>query len=407
MRLAKDIIEEIEARRNKGLGLEHFKEYMQGIGNPQKQLRCIHVAGTNGKGSTVNYLRSVLQCAGYKVGTFTSPYLETHYDRIRINDCNLQEDAFLQIATTYYESWIDADLNMFEIDMAIASLYFLQEQCDICIFEVGLGGRLDATNILQPIQTIITNIGMDHMDRLGDTYALIAKEKAGIVKPFIPLISGEEKQECMDVFQSQCEAQKAKLHLVKKADNIRYEQTQITFGYRAYKNITIPSGAHYQVANASLALEAIYHLQESMQIQIPLEIIQKGCSIALWKGRFEVMHREPLIIIDGAHNEEGIIALQETLATYPHVHILFAALKDKETDRMLEHLLAISEDVIVTQFDFYRVKPAKEIAKQYPVQIEKDYQKVIRDTIENKKEPLIITGSLYFISEVRKYLSSL
>ena len=148
---AEDVIAIIEQRKNRGYGLDHFKQYMASLGNPQNRLRSIHIAGTNGKGSTTNDIRSILQAAGYKVGSFTSPFMITHLDRIRINNQDIREEAFLGITNRYYDSWMEWDLSMFEIDMCIAVFYYLEEQVDFCVFETGLGGRKDATNILQPL----------------------------------------------------------------------------------------------------------------------------------------------------------------------------------------------------------------------------------------------------------------
>ena len=165
---AEEIIQLFEGRKNRGYGLMHFKDYMKSIGDPQKKLKSIHVAGTNGKGSTNNDIRSMLQEAGYCVGSFTSPYMITHLDRIRINDMYMDEKEFIEIANTYYESWLTWDLSMFEIDMMLACIYFERHHVDYAVFEVGLGGRKDATNILEPLISVITNIGLDHMELLGD-----------------------------------------------------------------------------------------------------------------------------------------------------------------------------------------------------------------------------------------------
>ena len=156
---AKTLIEEIEHRKNRGNTLEHFKNYMESIGNPHKDIKAIHIAGTNGKGSTTNYIRSILQSAGYKTGSFTSPYIITHRDRIRINDIYISEEKFVEIAQQYYDGWMKWDLSMFEIDMAIACIWFKEQQVDVAVFETGLGGRLDFTNILTPMVSVITNIG--------------------------------------------------------------------------------------------------------------------------------------------------------------------------------------------------------------------------------------------------------
>lgn len=401
------LLAEIEARKNRGSGLSHFKDYMAKIKNPHLQLQTIHVAGTNGKGSTVNYLRSILQCAGYKVGTFTSPYLETHRDRIRINDEFISEQDFLAIANEYYASWMEYDLSMFEIDMAIASLYFLKEQCDICIFEVGLGGRLDLTNIVEPMLSVITNIGMDHMEQLGDSYEKIAYEKAGIIKEHAPLITAEEKKECLQVFEEQCRKKSVSMHCIQKAQNIHYHEDSISFQYGEFSHIEICNGARYQIKNAACALEAILQLRCVSNVQISNEAMCLGIRKAQWKGRFETVWRNPTMILDGAHNKEGMQALAETLRAFPKVRILFAALKDKDHTMMMEQLLEISDAITVTQFPFYRAQAASVLGQGYHVAIEKDYQRAIQQAMKDRNTPLVITGSLYFISQVREYLLNL
>lgn len=400
------LIEEIEARKNRGSGLPHFKQYMDSIGNPHQDLAVIHVGGTNGKGSTVNYIRSILQCAGYRVGTFTSPYLETHRDRIRINDEFISEQDFLDIADQYYASWIKYDLSMFEIDMAIASVYFQKKQCDICIFEVGLGGRWDLTNIVHPLVCVITNIGMDHMEQLGDRYEKIAFEKAGIIKEHVPVVSAETKEECLQVFQEQCAKKHADLIPIQTVQPL-YERDQITFSYREYDNIVIKNAARYQIKNASCAIEAIIQLCKRSRFQVTKEAMVQGIKTTQWKGRFETVWQHPTIILDGAHNKEGIQALAETLQEFPKVRILFAALKDKDSDAMVKQLLKISEDITITQFPFYRAQRASVLGDGYPVTIEEDFQQAIQQAMLDHKTPLVITGSLYFISQVREYLLNL
>lgn len=407
MKKVDDIIAEIEGRKNRGKGLAHFQEYMASIDNPQHSLASIHVAGTNGKGSTVNYLRSMLQAEGYRVGTFTSPYLETHRDRIRINDEDIPERAFLDIAKRYYDSWMAYDLSMFEIDMAIACVYFKEQHCDICIFEVGLGGRLDSTNIITPIMSIITNIGMDHMEQLGDTYAKIAYEKAGIIKEGIPLVTAEEKIECLEVFHNSCVGKSAPMFMIEDAKQVRYRKTYTMFHYRNWRDLRVNNGAKYQIKNASCALEALYQLKKNKRIHLKDESVKKGLAQAQWKGRFEIVHETPLIIVDGAHNEEGMAALCETLKDFGPVRILFAALKDKDTKAMMEQLLTISEDITVTSFPFYRAQDADVLADDFPVHIEEDFKEAIKKACEDTITPLIITGSLYFISQVRDFIRKL
>lgn len=399
-------IEEIEGRKNRGHGLAHFLAYMKSIGNPHQSISSIHVAGTNGKGSTVNYIRSMLQEQGYKVGSFTSPYLETHRDRIRINDAYISEEQLYDIATRYYDGWMNYDLSMFEIDMAIACIYYKEEACDICVFEVGLGGRKDATNIITPLLSLITNIGMDHMELLGDTKALIAKEKGGIIKHGVPFVTSEELPECLAVFQAICTEKQATLDLVASAQNIILAKQSITFTYKHMEQLHLQDCALYQINNASLAIEAMLQLRKLGWI-IQDESIYQGISIAKWKGRFETVYEHPWVILDGAHNEEGIQALAKTLATLPPVRILFAALKDKDTKAMMQILCNVSDDVSVTEFPFYRSQKASILGDGFDVNVLPDFKDAIQSALLNQEQPLVITGSLYFIAQVREYIQTL
>lgn len=399
-----EILTMLEHRRSKGQGVAHFQTYLDAIGNPQKDLVCIHIAGTNGKGSTLNYLRAILQNAGYRVGTFSSPYLETHFDRIRINDEPIKEETFLSYYQRDHERWFAYDLGSFEIDTALAFSYFKDYHCDFCIIEAGIGGRYDCTNCITPLLSIITNIGMDHMAQLGDTLEKIAWQKAGIIKSGVPLITAEKQSSCLQVLQEICEEQHSEMILIQEATQVQVEQDQITY---TYKELPIHlKGARYQIANSACAIEAALCLRKHYGIHIEPEIIQKGISQAFWKGRFEQVWQDPLVIVDGAHNEEGIQALLASLQSFPKVRILFSALRDKDTHRMMELLVAACDDITVTQFPFYRVKDAKALAENFPVTIDEDYRHAIDTALEMKTTPLIITGSLYFISEVRAYFQA-
>lgn len=404
MKVGSEILQEIEGRRNHGAGIENFRTYLSTIGSPQEKLTCIHIAGTNGKGSTLNYLRSILQHAGYRVGTFSSPYLETHYDRIRINDTYISDTIFNDYYERYHEGWYAYDLGSFEIDTAIAFSYFKDQNVDVCIIEAGIGGRYDCTNVITPIVSVITNIGKDHMDRLGSTLADIAWQKAGIIKPHIPLITSERKKECLDVFQSICEKQKSKLIETLNIIPTSHSASCIQFTYHDLP-ITLTQGALYQMDNSACAIEALSQIHNHFPVSN--DDIIEGCKQAQWKGRFETVHTSPLVIIDGAHNEEGVQALVDSLQDFHHVRILFSALKDKDTNKMMKLLCEISNDICVTQFPFYRVKPAKELAEDFPVRIDEDYRHAITEAFIDKETPLIITGSLYFISEVRAYIQEL
>lgn len=400
---AEDVIAIIEQRKNRGYGLDHFKQYMVSLGNPQNRLRSIHIAGTNGKGSTTNDIRSILQAAGYKVGSFTSPFMITHLDRIRINNQDIREEAFLGITNRYYDSWMEWDLSMFEIDMCIAVFYYLEEQVDFCVFETGLGGRKDATNILQPLVSVITNIGMDHMEFLGDTLEKIAKEKAGIVKEGIDLITAEDKECCLQVFQKHTASAHAQCIKAGEISNIQETADGLSFDYGNVKDVALYGKARYQCRNAALAIEVCLYLQRQGHIRLTEVQLRTGLHQAVWIGRFETISKEPLIILDGAHNADGIHALCETLKQMEDVQVLFSVLKDKNFEAMLQELETVCGEILVVPFYNERALDVRLLEGRKHIHLMESYERAIPHALQ-KVKPLVITGSLYFISDVRKYL---
>ena len=400
---AEDVIAIIEQRKNRGYGLDHFKQYMASLGNPQNRLRSIHIAGTNGKGSTTNDIRSILQAAGYKVGGFTSPFMITHLDRIRINNQDIREEAFLGITNRYYDSWMEWDLSMFEIDMCIAVFYYLEEQVDFCVFETGLGGRKDATNILQPLVSVITNIGMDHMEFLGDTLEKIAKEKAGIVKEGIDLITAEDKECCLQVFQKHTASAHAQCIKAGEISNIQETADGLSFDYGNVKDVALYGKARYQCRNAALAIEVCLYLQRQGHIRLTEAQLRTGLHQAVWIGRFETISKEPLIILDGAHNADGIHALCETLKQMEDVQVLFSVLKDKNFEAMLQELETVCGEILVVPFYNERALDVRLLEGRKHIHLMESYERAIPHALQ-KVKPLVITGSLYFISDVRKYL---
>lgn len=393
----------IEKRCNQSHGLAPIQTFMHELGDPQDDLKIIHVAGTNGKGSTVNDLRSILQIAGYTVGTFTSPYLEKHQDRIRINDEFIDDEELLEYFNRYFDRWCELELSMFEIDTAIAFLYCHNHHVDFMVLETGLGGLLDSTNIIKaPLISVITNIGMDHMAVLGNTYEAIAHQKAGIIKPDSLFVTAERKPECLKVFQTVCDAKHTAFHQTAEPKKVRLENGHIHFDYRDCKNISLYGPARYQADNASLAIEVIQLLRGASYVQVSEAQLREGLLQANWKGRFEVIHQHPTVILDGAHNPQGIDALCRSLQDYPQVHILFTALRDKKSDDMIRSLLAITPDVTVTTFDFYRASSLGALGNDLPIKRAADYRQAIEAGL-NQPGTFVITGSLYFISEVRAY----
>lgn len=397
-----EVIHQIEQKKRNGIALRKFKAFMESLGNPHSQLKCIHVGGTNGKGSTCNNVSEVLQAAGYCVGLFTSPYLETHHDRIRINGVFISDEKIVEYANKYYDQWLAYDLSMFEIDMYIATQYFIDCNVDFAIFEVGMGGDKDATNIIDPLVSAITNVGLDHMEFLGNSYLEIAQKKAGVIKSNTAFITSESKQECLTLFESVCAKQNAKMILCKEPSNIMVDK-ELSFDYRQYKSLRQPTLASYQAQNAALAIEIIDYLRNHNDIRVNDKQLYEGLHNASWKGRFEVIQKDPLIILDGAHNNEGMDALVSSLSLFNEISIVFSALKDKPYDDMLKKLLSLSKDVYVCEFDFPRAQSAKIIANGHQVKIIEDYQEAIKQAVAKNKVTLVC-GSLYFISQARAYL---
>lgn len=388
-------------RVSKGpFGLKQLHQAMNALGNPHLELKVIHVAGTNGKGSTTNFLRSIYQACGYKVGTFTSPHLDVHNDRIRINDQMISDEALLSYANRFHAVFEDYALSMFEIDVLIMVHYFLDNHIDLVILEVGLGGRLDATNIVDPVASVITTIGYDHMDILGHSLEEISLEKAGIIKAHKPIFSSEPKDVCLNVFKTVAKQQNSAFHFVEAPTEVSLEAGTV-FSVNDQK-IKLKSRALYQAYNANLALHVAIHLKDSFPIQWDCAI--EGIENTDWKGRFEVVSTDPLIILDGAHNEHGILALKESMKTLVHpIVVVFTALRDKDTDEMIQSLMEASDQVIVTEFDFYRAQSLELLKKDFKVMAIKDPKEAIVSALDlSKQGTLLITGSLYFISLVRQ-----
>ncbi|MDR1794962.1 MAG: bifunctional folylpolyglutamate synthase/dihydrofolate synthase [Erysipelotrichaceae bacterium] len=405
---AQDLIAAIITRKRfDHSSLDYFKAALKEMGDPQNGLRMLHVAGTNGKGSTTNYLRSLLQSAGYKTGSFTSPHLVVHNDRIRINDINISDQDLLYYGNLTYPLWQKYSLAMFEIDTLISFLYFQDHQVDFAVYEVGLGGRLDATNVITPLITVITNIGYDHTELLGETLPLIAKEKAGIIKEHIPLFTSERKPECLKVFQEVCKDRHASMQRIEALPPKRVKDHLVLLDDKRGE-LPLSTLAYYQCENATLALRVIEYLADQNIIAITNKEIKEGLA-ARWLGRFEIIRNNPLFILDGAHNQEGIEALAISLQECPRPRrVVFSALRDKPYTSMLQRLKEVCDQVIVTQFEFYRAQSAKDLAAGVDVIIEPDYEKAIQKALDQSPEGTVaVTGSLYFISEVRwKFLEN-
>lgn len=383
-------------RRNRFHGLAPIREACRKAGDPQDHLRVIHVAGTNGKGSTVNYIRAVLNSLGYKVGTFTSPHLMSHFDRIRIDDAWIEEEVFNAYLNRNMEAIEELDLGMFEIDLLIAFEWFYESGVDYAVIEAGLGGRLDNTNILKhPLLSIITTVGYDHMAILGERLGQIAFEKAGIIKPYGHCIHGYLGPSCEKVIRARADTMHAALYGIQKYRSVDVNAME----YRGC--VYEIQGGQYQKANAALALEAIRFLG----FDITSSAVRRAIRECMWKGRFEKISEDPDIILDGAHNEEGIRALCASLGTLKRpLTIVFSALKDKPGRQMAALLEAHADLLIVTAFEYERADQTERLAPENALIIDDWHEAIARAEHFAKDGSVVITGSLYFISTIRQHL---
>lgn len=406
------------------LGLDNIRALLGLLENPQQDLKFIHVAGTNGKGSTSSFIANTLIEAGYRVGLFTSPYLEVFNERMRINNTDISDDSLAQITLNVKEKvevMLSRGMNHpteFEIVTAIAMEYFKKENVDFVVLEVGLGGRYDSTNVIEDsLASVITTISMDHTDILGDTIGKIAYEKAGIIKDNGLVISYPQDKEAQEVIIDVAQKKNSELIIV-PIEKIEVIETtafgsRFNFEYKDIKMLDLEIGliGVHQIYNASTALTTILSLKERGCISISDEAIRKGLSNTKWSGRLEVLKRNPTFLIDGAHNIQGIHALKKTLKDvfkYNKLILGVAILADKDVDHMIEELVPIADKIIVTEANIFRAMKAEELAekiKKYNnnVIIESNIEKAVEESfqIATENDLIVFSGSLYLIGDVR------
>lgn len=407
-------------------GLERMVELLALRDNPHLKLKVIHIGGTNGKGSTIAFLKNMLEKMGLRVGVFSSPYLIHYTDQITINGESIPE-ARLESLMADYRSLLEGEHTQalqgtteFEIITAIAYDYFASEQVDVAIMEVGMGGLLDSTNVCQPILTGITTIGLDHVALLGDSLEAIAEQKAGIIKQGIPLVTGHIVPEALAVIDQIAEAKQATRLFYGDAYQVSHHESIVTgevFDYtssvRQGRFQTGLLGLH-QIDNAGMALTLLdAYCQETGRELASNGIVAQALEETSWPGRLEIVSREPLVLLDGAHNPHAVKALLATLkerfANYQK-EILFTCIKTKALEEMLDLLETLPDTKItLTHFEDSRAtdeKVLKELADFRNLNYQ-DWQKFLDQKLsenEEKKTVRIITGSLYFLAQVRAYL---
>lgn len=408
-------------------GLERMVELLALRGNPHLKLKVIHIGGTNGKGSTITFLKNMLEKMGLRVGVFSSPYLIHYTDQISINGESIPE-ARLETFMADYQSLLEgaATANLqgtteFEIITAIAYDYFASEKVDVAIMEVGMGGLLDSTNVCQPILTGITTIGLDHVALLGDTLDAIAEQKAGIIKQGIPLVTGRIAPEALAMIDCIAEGKDALRFAYGTDYQVSHQESVVTgevFDYtsavRQGRFQTSLLGLH-QIENAGMAIALLdtFCLEDGRELASN-DLLGQALEEASWPGRLEVVSRDPLMILDGAHNPHAIKALlatlQERFADY-HKEILFTCIKTKALEDMLDLLGTMPDtELTLTHFEDSRATDEsvlEEAAKSRNLNYQgwQDFlEQKLTDKKEEKQTVRIVTGSLYFLSQVRAYL---
>jgi len=408
-------------------GLERMVELLALRGNPHLKLKVIHIGGTNGKGSTIAFLKNMLEKLGLRVGVFSSPYLIHYTDQISINGESIPE-AKLETLMADYQSLLEGEVaanlqgtTEFEIITAIAYDYFASEQVDVAIMEVGMGGLLDSTNVCQPILTGITTIGLDHVALLGDTLEAIAEQKAGIIKQGIPLVTGRIAPEALAVIDRIAEGKDVPRLAYGKDYQVCHQESVVTGEVFDYTSVVRQGrfqtgllGLH-QIENAGMAIALLDNFcQEDGRELASNHLISQALEETSWPGRLEIVSRDPLMILDGAHNPHAIKALlatlQERFADY-RKEILFTCIKTKALEDMLDLLGAMPDtELTLTHFSDSRATDEnvlKEAAKSRNLSYQgwQDFlEQKLTDKKEEKQTVRIVTGSLYFLSQVRAYL---
>ena len=402
-------------------GLESIRRLLAELGNPERELPVIHIAGTNGKGSTAAYIASVLKAGGYHVGRFHSPAVFHELETIRIGEKNISKADFtdgmeeIRKAAVTITQRGDAHPTVFEAETALALWYFHREKCDPVILEVGMGGRLDATNVIdKPLVSVLTSISMDHMAFLGDTLSQIATEKAGVIKNGCPAVSTLQQEEAMRVVTDICKERESALYLADPtlATSLKRNLTKQKFTYKGMKFETTLLG-NYEIGNAVTALLTIDVLK-TLGYPISDARIQKGILDCKWPGRFEVIGRKPLFILDGAHNEDAARKLLETLNfhfTNKKIITIMGMLKDKECEKVVEILSGVSSHVVtVTPPHNPRALPAYELALLVrPYQPMVTAADSIQEAVElsylmaDKDDVILACGSLSYLKEAREW----
>ncbi|MGI6097307.1 MAG: bifunctional folylpolyglutamate synthase/dihydrofolate synthase [Dethiobacteria bacterium] len=408
-------------------GLSRISALLERLGNPHHRLRFIHIGGTNGKGSTAAFAASILEACGYRVGLYTSPYLEQFTNRIAVNGSDINFWHLVRLVERIkplVEEIAATDLGQpteFEVVTALALTYFAEMKPDFVVLEVGLGGRLDATNVVSPLLSVITTISLDHTQVLGDTLAKIAYEKAGIIKQGAPVITAVSSREALAILEQHSRESKVPLYRLSTDFFCSARSSSLKgqlFDYRglfcSYKELFIPLLGEHQFANAALAV-AVSELLREQGFKIPESSLRTGLKNTRWPGRLEIIKESPLVVIDGAHNIEAIKQLEHSvrnLFSYERLHLVLGILGDKAVEEILSIIVPLADRLIVTAPVNPRAAAPEEV-KQLSLPFARGAV-IVKQEIADAcayalktacpADMVLVTGSLYTISEARKAL---
>ena len=393
-------------------GLDRITEVLTHLGNPQDKIGSVLIAGTNGKGSVAAILSNILIQNGYKTGLYTSPHLISVTERLKINNENISEDKLDSTLGNIFNACeqTSTSLSYFELVTVSAFLYFEEENVDIAVLEIGMGGRWDATNVVTPLVSIITNISLDHTEHLGETTDLISAEKAEIIKHAMPAVSGVMGKECK-VLEVKAESTNSKIYFIEKDFNYSFNEDN-TFNYsginKKINNLSSNLFGEHQVVNSSIALATAELLHINYDFNLDFNDINKPLNSVSYEGRFEILRTDPYLILDSAHNTASAIALVSSINVLKEDKYIFliSMLSDKDHEGFISTISNIAEKIIITKIPNERSTETKllyKVTKQYMDNIEviEDYKEAY-EYVTKLNTPVCITGSVYLVGLIKE-----
>ena len=405
-------------------GLSNISRLLELVGNPHKTLKTVHIAGTNGKGSTAATIASIMKEAGYKVGLYTSPHLIDFTERIKISGKEIEEGEVVRL-TEYIRSKVqDSEfkdelerITFFEFTTAMALIYFKEKEVDMAVMETGMGGRLDATNVIGPLVSVITNISVEHKEYLGDTIEAVASEKAGIIKDGVPILTGVDQPAAFQVIERICNEKRAPLYRLGR-DFSFHRKGFNNFSYNgineSFDLLTLNLRGGHQFQNASLAVAAVEMLKNTGFL-IPPEALIDGLGKVSWPGRLETISQSPMIILDGAHNPAGAEMLSRAIKEeleFNRLYLVLGIMADKEVEGIISPLAPLAHEIILSRPKYERASNPSDLlplTRRYNVNCTAFND--LREAIDYAKsragneDLIIISGSLFTVGEARGILT--